>query len=381
MMKAYLIRGRRCDMRRWWAKGTHVNFAAMRSERLGLVAAAVVLLLPACSTLSYYAQSITGQVRLMYRREPVQALLANPAIDPSLKRQLRLSQDIREFASQTLALPDNDSYRSYVQLDQPFVVWSVFATPAFSLKPRQWCFPIVGCVPYRGYFSKAGARAFAKGLRTEGMDVYVGGVPAYSTLGWFDDPLLSSMLSQGEVATAAMIFHELAHQQVYAPGDAAFNEGFAVTVEKAGVRRWLRQRDGRGVVRAYEVAWRRKQEFFDLIENARARLSVLYAGADEKAIESTREAKQAVIGRMRADYRRLKQAWNGYDGYDYWFKEPINNANLVAVAIYRDLVPHFERWLTACRRDFARFYRKVAELEKLKPAERKARLKSAPSCS
>jgi predicted aminopeptidase len=358
-----------------------LSFAAMRSERLGLVVAAIVLLLPACSTLSYYAQSITGQVRLMYGREPVQALLANPAIDTGLKRQLRLSQDIRDFASRTLALPDNDSYRSYVQLDQPFVVWSVFATPALSLKPRQWCFPITGCVPYRGYFSKATAHAFAKGLRAEGMDVYIGGVPAYSTLGWFDDPLLSSMLSQGESATAAIIFHELAHQQVYAPGDAAFNEGFAVAVEKAGVRRWLRQRNGPGAVRAYEVAWRRKQEFFGLIEIARARLSNLYSRAHPNASTSMREAKRTVFARMRADYRRLKQVWKGYDGYDYWFKKPINNAKLISIAIYRDLVPHFERWLTVCRRDFARFYRKVAELEKLRPAKRKVRLKSARSCS
>jgi predicted aminopeptidase len=354
-------------------------FAAMRSYRLGVIAVMFVVLLSACSTLSYYAQSISGQLRLMSRRQQVATLLADPATDADLKQRLTIAQEIRDFASGALGLPDNDSYRGYVQLSHPFVIWSLFATPEFSLESRQWCFPIVGCVPYRGYFAKAAAQAFAQALRAEGADVFVGGVPAYSTLGWFDDPLLSSMLAHGEAATAAIIFHELAHQQVYVPGDTAFNEAFAVAVEKAGVRRWLKQYRGQAELRAYEISWRRRQEFFDLVESTRARLSGLYRSGQNTA--TMREAKRAIIADMRADYEGLKRRWNGYAGYDYWFEAPINNAKLIAVAIYRELVPDFERWLAACGGDFARFYRAAEEIGELEPSERRARLNSAKSCS
>lgn len=351
----------------------------MRVCRPELVIVLLALWLPACSTFSYYAQSIGGQMRLMSRREGVQALLTDPETDADLKQRLKLTQEIRNFASTALKLPDNGSYRSYVQLSRPFVVWSLFATPEFSLEPRQWCFPIVGCVPYRGYFSEQAAQAFAQDLREEGLDVFVGGVPAYSTLGWFDDPLLSSMLTQGEAATAAIIFHELAHQRVYVPGDTAFNEAFAVAVEKVGVYRWLAEHRGPEERRAYEAAWRRKQDFFDLVEAARARLSTLYRSDADAA--RMRETKQAIIADMRDDYQELKRHWGGFAGYDDWFGSPINNAKLTAVAIYRGLVPDFERLLTACGGDFERFYRQVEQLTQLELAERHAQLNLVQSCS
>jgi predicted aminopeptidase len=351
----------------------------MRIHRLELAVVMAALLLPACSTISYYAQSIGGQMGLMSRREPVQALLTDPKIDTDLKQHLARAQEIRDFASQVLALPDNDSYRSYVQLNHPFVVWSLFATPEFSLEPRQWCFPIAGCVPYRGYFAEQAARAFAQDLRRQGMDVFVGGVPAYSTLGWFDDPLLSSMLGQGEAGTAAIIFHELAHQQVYVPGDAAFNEGFAVAVEKTGVYRWLARRGTQEELRDYQAAWQRKQDFFDLVEGTRARLSALYQSDVNAAL--MREAKRKIIAAMRDEYQELKRRWGGFAGYDYWFEEPINNAKLMAVAVYRDLVADFERWFAACGGDFERFYREVAQLGELESAERRVRLNSVQACS
>ncbi len=354
---------------------------AVRGVGLGVAGLAFVMLLQACSTLSYYTQSISGQLRLMFLREPVQVILANLPPHARLKQRLKLAQRIRDFASEALDLPKNDSYRSYVQLDRPFVIWSLFATSEFSLKPRQWCFPVAGCVPYRGYFSKSAAQEFAQVLRIHGMDVYVSGVPAYSTLGWFDDPLLSSMLAQGEVDTAAIIFHELAHQQVYVPSDTAFNEGFAVAVEKAGVHRWLKEHRGARAVRAYEIAWRRRQEFFDLVENTRARLTLLYRSGTQGTDAHIRKGKQAIIAGMREDYRHLQRRWDGYAGYDYWFKEPINNAKLAAVTIYRDLIPDFERLLTACRSDFRRFYRKVASLGDFAYDKRHAWLKSVPACS
>jgi predicted aminopeptidase len=353
-------------------------FAAMRYYQLIFIAAALGLL-SACSTIAYYAQSISGQLRLLSGREPIQGLITNPQTKTSLKQRLVQAQKIRDFASKALDLPDNDSYRTYVQLDHPFIVWLLFATPEFSLQPHQWCFPIVGCVPYRGYFSQLAAEALAQELRTQGMDVYVGGVAAYSTLGWFDDPLLSSMLLQGDLGTASIIFHELAHQQVYVQGDTVFNESFSTAVEKAGVRRWLQARGKRTELRAFDAAWRRKQDFFDLVETTRARLSTLY----ERNMNAMRKraTKRAIIATMREDYRDLKAHWGGYGGYDYWFNKPINNAKLAAVAIYRDFVPDFERLLAACGGDFARFYRDAAKLGELQPAERRARLNAVATCS
>jgi predicted aminopeptidase len=344
-----------------------------------LIAIGLAVALSACSTVSYYAQSVSGQLRLMSSREPIERLLANPALDDGTKRRLRQAQAIRNFASRALALPDNDSYRSYVQLQRPFVVWSLFATPEFSLVPRQWCFPIAGCVPYRGYFIQATAQAFAQALRAQGDDVFVGGVAAYSTLGWFNDPLLSTMLRRGETATAAIIFHELAHQAVYVPGDTPFNEAFATAVENAGVRRWLEAQGRQDDLRAYEVAWQRRQDFHDLIEKTRARLAQLYQSGINR--QRMRSAKHAILRAMRTDYRMLKRRWNGFRGYDIWFEEPINNAKLTAVAVYRTLVPDFERLLAACNGGFARFYREVAALAALGARSRRDRLTSASSCS
>jgi predicted aminopeptidase len=352
-------------------------FAAMRRRVIGLTA--VVAILSACSTLSYYAQSVGGQLRLLAHRQPIEQLLSDGALDPELKQRLQRARSIRNFASAELDLPDNGSYRSYVQLDQPYVVWSVFATPRFSLRPRQWCFPIAGCVPYRGYFAQAAAEAFAADLRKKDLDVYVGGVPAYSTLGWFNDPLLSSMLMQGETGTASIIFHELAHQQVYVQGDTAFNEAFAVAVEKAGVRRWLSANDRGAQLAAYDAAWRRRQQFYDLVEKTRARLSSVYRS--DMAPARMREAKRRILTWMRKAYACLKRRWNGFDGYDYWFEAPINNAKLAAVAIYRELVPDFERLLDACDNDFARFFEAAAELEDLQPSARRRQLRRVQGCA
>jgi len=334
--------------------------------------------LVACDTMSYYAQSIGGQLRLLSSREPITALLKDPGTDARLKKRLARAQTMRAFASDVIGLPDNDSYRGYVELEHPFVVWSLFATPEFSLTPRQWCFPIAGCVPYRGYFAARDAREFARALRAQGMDVYVGGVAAYSTLGWFDDPLLSSMLYRGETETAAIIFHELAHAEVYAADDAVFNESFAMTVEHAGMHRWLMAHGTSAQQLAYRSTWRRRQAFYDLIETARERLSVLYA-SDAK-IAFKRRGKRRMIVQLRMDYRRLQRRGAGDDGYDYWFNAPINNAKLAAVATYRDLVPNFERLLARCDGDLTRFYREVVRLSEVAPRERRLRLESALSC-
>lgn len=333
-----------------------------------------------CSTLAYYGQAISGHMDIVNRREPVAEILADPARDPALKAQLAQARAFRDFASDSLALPDNDSYRSYVQLDRPHVVWNVYAAEEFSLEPKTWCFPVVGCVAYRGYFAQADAQALADALAAEGMDVFVGGATAYSTLGWFDDPIVSPMLERGELGLAGLIFHELAHQRLYVKGDTAFNEGFATTVEEGGVRRWLQGAEPSRLP-GYEDFLARRRDFLALVVQTRARLAALYA--DETLdLEARREAKQAIIEAMRAGHAALKAGpWRGFAGYDAWFAQPINNARLAAVAVYREQVPDFERWLGACAGDFARFYRAMEGLAELDRSARRARLAGPAACS
>ncbi len=351
----------------------------MRYHRLPAVLLGwLVLSLGGCASLDYYRQAVQGHLEIMSRREPVAEILVDPGRDAGLRGQLRVAQAIRDFASRELALPDNDSYRSYVDLGRAAVTWNVFATEEFSLEPRLWCFPLVGCVAYRGYFSRERAQGFAQTLRVQGLDVYVGGTTAYSTLGWFDDPLLNTMLARGETALAGIVFHELAHQQLYVEDDTAFNEAFAVTVQEAGVRRWLRARRGAQGLAAYEQALGRTRGFLELVQATRDRLAALYAS--ELDAETMREAKAGLIRAMREGYARLKARWGGYGGYDAWFEGPINNAKLVSVAVYRDLVPDFERLLDRCGGDLERFYARVAELGELTPERRHRALRDAGDC-
>src|SRR4051812_10885006 len=192
----------------------------------------------------YLIQAATGQMQIVSKRQPIAEVIRDPATSEKLKARLEYVAAARDFASRELGLPDNESYRSYADLGRPYVVWNVFAAPEFSVEPRQWCFPIAGCVVYRGYFSEAAAQRYARKLRRRGDDVAVGGVAAYSTLGHFKDPVLSTMLGWSDAQLAATLFHELAHQVVYVPGDSQFNESFATVVEEAGLERWLAARQG-----------------------------------------------------------------------------------------------------------------------------------------
>jgi predicted aminopeptidase len=351
----------------------------MRYHRLAIALGLwSVLLSGGCTSLDYYRQAMQGHLDIMSRREPVAEILADPGRDAALRARLRVAQGIRAFASKELALPDNGSYRSYVDVGRDAVTWNVFATAEFSLEPRLWCFPLVGCVVYRGYFSEDQAQRFAQALREQGLDVYVGRATAYSTLGWFDDPLLSTMLQRGETALAGIVFHELAHQVLYVDDDTAFNEAFAMTVQEEGVRRWLRRRGGATELAAYEQALRRSQGFLDLVDSVRRHLAALYASGVREA--AMREAKQGLIQAMRRRYVRLKADWDGHGGFDAWFDAPINNAKLVSVAVYRELVPDFNRLLQCCGGDLARFYRRVAEIGALDPDVRHPALHDARDC-
>jgi predicted aminopeptidase len=326
-----------------------------------------------CSTtLGYYWQAFDGQMALVREARPIAELIDDPLTVDALKGKLERVRDIRDFASRELGLPDNGSYRRYADLRRPYVVWNVFATPEFSVEPKEWCFPVAGCVGYRGYFSEADARGFAQSQAKAGLDVFVGGVPAYSTLGWLDDPVLNTFIHYPETELARLIFHELSHQVAYAPGDSMFNESFAVTVENAGVERWVAQRGSAEQRGAFEAAQRRKRDFAQLVARYRERFAAAYA--DSAHTDERRAAKARLQEQMRAEYAQLKETWGGFAGYDWWFDGPLNNAQLASVALYTELVPGFERLLQESGGDLSAFYAKVKALARLPEAQRRARL-------
>ncbi len=328
-----------------------------------------------CQTLGYYAQAVTGQMELWREARPVGKILQDPAIEPELQARLQRALAIRDFASRELALPDNDSYRSYADLGRPFVVWNVFATEEFSIRAREWCFPIAGCVAYRGYFSEAQAQRFAEQLRGQNLDVFVGGVPAYSTIGWFDDPLLSTFLHYPEPQLARLMFHELAHQVFYVAGDTTFNESFATAVELEGMERWLAAEGTASQRRDYESMRAHQRGFVDLVAVYRARLEALYLLTLPD--EEKRLRKAATLADMKLAYRALKASWGGFAGYDRFFAGELSNAHFVPVASYTDLVPDFRRLLAESGNDLVRFYAEVRALGKLDPEARRARLRAS----
>ena len=333
-----------------------------------LLLAAVLLSLGGCTTASYYAQSIGGHFDLMAKRQDVGTLVEDDATPPNLKRKLERAKAIRTFAVEELALPDNGSYRSYVDVGRPYVTWNVVATPALSLEPRTWCFPVVGCVAYRGYFEEADARDYGDELAAEDMDVAIVGARAYSTLGWFDDPILNTILFDAEYRFAGTLFHELAHERLFVAGDSSFNESYAVAVEREGVRRWLAQNAGARMHQAYDLERARREEFLALGLSTREKLEALYASTMDDA-DKLRE-KTRLFEELRNGYARLKATWNGYSGYDRWFEEDLNNAKLALLATYNVHVPAFERLLAAHHGDMSRFHEAVEALSKLPKEER-----------
>ena len=341
----------------------------------GLLAAGVVaLLLGGCSSLGYYGQSVGGHLDLMQRARPVPQWLADDSTPAALKARLALSQRMRDFAVRELHLPDNNSYRSYAALDRPAVVWNVVAAPELSLTLKTWCFPVMGCVGYRGYFKKEPAEALAAGLRAQGLEASVYGVPAYSTLGWSNwmggDPLLSTFIQWPEGELGRLIFHELSHQVAYAADDTMFNESYATAVERIGGALWLATQADAAAREDYARYDGRRQDFRALVGRYRDELDALYASAQSD--DAKRSAKADLFKRLRADHARLKaERWGGFNGYDAWF-ERANNATLGAFAAYNELVPPFERLFEKQGRDWARFHAEVKRLAALPKAERRA---------
>ena len=313
---------------------------------------ALLCLLSACTSISYYSQSIIGHSRLMLAREPIDELILSA--EPELKQRLQTAILLRQFAVEELDLPDNASYSSYVELQREYPVWTVVATGEFSLQPYQWCYPIIGCASYRGYFSRAAASEYAESLRARGMDVHVAGAAAYSTLGWFADPLLSSMMGHSDTALAETMFHELAHQVMYVKGETAINEAFASVVGEQGVLRWLRLNQPQQLS-GYRMQLQWRAMFESLLDRGRAELSRIYA-SDLQASQM-RQARDTVFRGMVESYQELLKTRGLQKGpYDYWFEKPINNARLAALASYRELMPFFNELLLECDDDFARFF-------------------------
>ena len=341
-----------------------------RTDSAFLAVLLAVALLSGCSSLDYYAQAGRGHLQLMQQREPIEQVLADPSRDVRLQQRLALALQARQFASSRLALPDNASYRSYAEIGRPAVLWNVFVTPEFSLAPQLQCFPIAGCVAYRGYYDQGRARGAAALAQETGMDSWVGAVEAYSTLGWFDDPILSSMLRRDDQQLAAVIFHELAHQQLYVGDDTAFNESFASFVEQEGLRQWLASRGE--APREPQLACRHRQ-FVALVMQTRERLDALYARRMPTA--AMRQAKQAEFARLQADYRQLRDGpWQGKGYYDSWMAGPMNNAKLLPFGLYDQWVPAFAVLFAQSGQQWPAFYSRVAVLAELPAAARQARL-------
>lgn len=314
-----------------------------------------------------------GQWDVMSKRRPIPTVVADPSTPSPIKSRLQAVIGIRAFAVEALGLPNNASYRSYADVGRPYVVWNVFATPEFSVEPRQWCFPIAGCVAYRGYFNAQKAQDFATRLKRQGLDVSIGGVAAYSTLGHFADPVLNTMMHWNDVQLAAIVFHELTHQVVYVPGDSRFNEAFATVVEEEGVRRWLISEGREAELAAFLLRKHRYLEFSELLTATRDQLRVLYTSG--LAADDMRQQKRLAFAELKERYQKLRTSWGEDTGFDSWFARDINNADLVAVATYQDCVPGLEELLRQkAGGDLQRFYTLTRELGRLPMAERHAQV-------
>lgn len=347
-----------------------------------LIAVLVSLMLGGCASgmdgIGYYWQSISGHLSLMRAGKPIDDVLATGDLPPATQKKLSYAVKAREFASRELGLPDNGSYRRYADIGRSHVVWNVFATEELSLRLKRWCFPIAGCIGYRGYYSEQTARQYGDQLADQGMDVQVAGVPAYSTLGWFDDPIPSTIIRFREAYIARLIFHELAHQVVYVKNDSTFNESFATAVELEGMRRWFAARRDQGHDAAeqarYEAAASRKRDFVALLRTTREKLAKIYSGPGGD--EEKRAGKVAVFEKLKSEYTEMKAGpWQGYAGYDRWFARPLGNAHLAAVGAYHDLVPAFSQLIREKDHQMDAFYEAVRELGKLPPKIRDGRLK------
>ena len=352
-----------------WSRRKKITFFA--------VVACFVLVLSGCETVSYYKQAITGQYQIFSRQSSIKKLMERQDTPAALKDRFKLVLELRDFAQTQLGLPVDGHYLKYADINRKHVVWNVYAAPELSLEQKTWWYPAVGKLKYRGYFSEARATNYAARLERQYWDVYVSGIDAYSTLGWFKESLLNTFIHDPEADFAETLFHELAHQRLFISGDTDFNEAFATVIGQEGARRWLRTRATTNALEDYAVLLRRENDFVNLVQATRQKLKAIYDS--QQPDDAKRKAKSETIEGLRRDYQEMKTRWGGYSGYDQWFSKPLNNAQLNTVATYHDLVPAFQRLLAAHGGNLDSFYKEVEQLEKLGKEERRQRLTTRTS--
>lgn len=359
-----------------------------RKWALAFLLAVIVGAVSGCRTIGFYAQAARGQMQIFTHQKAIDKLIADPNTPAALREKLQLVEQLRTFAKDQLKLPVDGNYRKYVDVHRPYVVWNVQATPQFSLQPRTWWYPLVGSLEYRGYFSERGATNYAARNTKKGDDVYVDGVEAYSTLGWFKDPILNTFIDSSEPELAEVLFHELGHRRVFARGDTDFNEAYATTVGQEGARRWLRASGKTNLLEKYTVALHRNDQFVHLIMSTREQLEKVYGDTLDKDGKvkaakipplppaQLKEAKQRVFTSLRSNYELLKMSWGGYSGYDDWFAHELNNAQLNTIANYYDFLPAFKRLLELNDGNMEKFYTAVEHLSKMDKDQRHQALRN-----
>lgn len=342
-----------------------------------------LVLFTGCQTVSYYTQAVRGQYQILASRKPIREIINDPSAPETLKHKLRLVEEVREFARKELNLPIEGHYQKYVDLERDYVVWNVHAAAEFSLEPKSWWYPVVGRAKYRGYFSEKDAKSYARQLEKEHLDVYVGGVQAYSTLGWFDDPVLNTFIRHSDTDLAETLFHELAHQRLFVTGDTDFSEAFATAVAEEAMRRWMAAKGNTGEYERYLAENRRTEQFVNLVLGARQKLESLYAAkatpegetSDAALAQYKRKGKQEVFAQLRRDYETLKATeWGGKGDYDKWMAKPLNNARLNTIDAYYRLLPAFQALISARGADIEGFYQEVNQLAKAPKEERHRKL-------
>ncbi len=330
------------------------------------------LLLSGCSEIRYYQQSVGGQLDIIHRRAPIGELVEDETRDPQLRARLQRVAQFRTFAIERMSLPETGSYTGYADLERDYVVKSLFAAPEFSVELHQWCYPVVGCASYRGYFDTELLANDDELFRAQGFDTYIALIPAYSTLGWFDDPILNTVIEWPDPQLAGLIFHELAHQKLYVEGDTVFNESFATAVEQAGVELWLEESDNTALISHYQTRRARQRKVVELIEQTRGELDELYR--QDMNRNTMRRAKQQQLEMAQKRYRALRGKWENDPGYDDWFAGELNNAKLGSVSAYHACVDAFLALLGEEKYNFDAFYQRAATISALDPQARRERM-------
>jgi len=339
-----------------------------------IISIPLLLFLVGCADTGYYWHNANGHLAVMNQRTDIDELLADDQLDSELRQRLQLVQEIRRFSIERLELPANDSYASYVELDQPWVVQNIFAAPEFSTRLYEWCYPVIGCASYRGYYDEARMLAYSDELKSRGFEVYIGKVSAYSTLGWFDDPVLSSFINWPDFRLAGLLFHELTHQQIYIDNDTTFNESLASAVQQVGTELWLKSRNQIDQLERLTAWSRYRDEVIKLIGSTRERLSKIYAGDSDDV--GKRESKARIFTEARNAHADIAARHEIKNGFTHWFAGELNNARIGSVAAYNSLTPAFINMIRAYELDFAKFYEYAEDVGDLEPPARNSCLQA-----